>query len=137
MNEIKEELNKISDILVEDFSPLAIILFGSYARNTQNDESDIDIGIIANKLDKKIIFYEKQKIEEMISKDIDLVNLTDENISEGLRYEILMNGIVLYCLDSFKFDIYKIDMFREYLELSESRQDIINRVKKGGTIYGK
>lgn len=137
MNEIKEELNKISDILVEDFSPLAIILFGSYARNTQNDESDIDIGIIANKLDKKIIFYEKQKIEEMISKDIDLVNLTDENISEGLRYEILMNGIVLYCLDSFKFDMYKLDMFREYLELSESRQDIINRVKKGGTIYGK
>lgn len=38
MNEIKEELNEISDILVDDFSPLAIILFGSYARNTQNDE---------------------------------------------------------------------------------------------------
>lgn len=48
-----------------------------------------------------------------------------------------MNGKVLYCRDSFKFDMYKIDMFREYLELNESRKSIIERVKNGGTIYGK
>ena len=46
-----------------------------------------------------------------------------------------MNGKVLYCKDNFKFDLYKLDMFREYLELSESRKIIANNIKKGGTTY--
>ncbi len=137
MDEIKETLNKIQEILIQKFNPLAIILFGSYARNSQNKDSDIDIAIISSNTDKKEIFYAKQKLEETFMKDIDLVNLKDINMSDGFRYEILMNGIVLYCSDSYKYELYKLDMFREYLELNESRQDIINRIKKGGTIYGK
>ena len=137
MEKIKETLNKIQEILIQKFNPLAIILFGSYARNSQNKDSDIDIAIISSNTDKKEIFYAKQKLEETFMKDIDLVNLKDTNMSDGFRYEILMNGIVLYCSDSYKYELYKLDMFREYLELNESRQDIINRVKEGGTIYGK
>ena len=81
------------------------MLFGSYARGTENVESDIDI---AFKTDQKVSSQEKfdlvQELEEIVKKDIDLV---------------------------------KIDMFREYLELNESRKEIIKRVKNGGTIYGK
>lgn len=137
MDEIKETLNKIQEILIQKFNPLAIILFGSYARNSQNKDSDIDIAIISSNTDKKQMFYAKQQLEETFMKDIDLVNLKDINMSDGFRYEILMNGIVLYCSDSYKYELYKLDMFREYLELNESRQDIINRIKEGGTIYGK
>lgn len=137
MDEIKETLNKIEEILIQKFNPLAIILFGSYARNSQNNDSDIDIAIISSNTDKKEIFSTKQELEEILMKDIDLVNLKDINMSDGFRYEILMNGVVLYCSDSYKYELYKLDMFREYLELNESRQDIIDRVKKGGTIYGK
>ena len=61
----------------------AIVLFGSYARGTQNAESDIDIAIKPN-----------------------------TNIS-------------------------KKHMYREYLELNESRQIIIDRIKKGDSIYGE
>ena len=137
MEEIKELLDKIQEKLIQDFKPLAIILFGSYARNSQNKDSDIDIAIIAQNTDKKDIFYAKQNLEQIFMKDIDLVNLKDTNISDGFRYEILMNGIVLYCSDSYELEIYKLNMFREYLELNESRKDIINRIKEGGTIYGK
>ena len=45
--------------------------------------------------------------------------------------------VTLYCEDDVQFDLYKLDMFREYLELNESRKYIVNRVKEGGTIYGK
>ena len=76
-------------------------------------------------------------MEEIVSRDVDLVNITDTNISEGFRYEILMNGIVLYCQDEYKFDMYKIAKCREYLDFNESRQEIIDRIKNGGTIYGK
>lgn len=135
MEEIKEILNKMVEYLKNEINPFAIILFGSYSRNTQNKESDIDIAIKGNNIDLKKIYELKQKLEDISQKDIDLVDLDD--ISDVFRYEILMNGIKLFCQDDYKFDLYKLDMCREYLELNESRQDIIQRVKNGGSIYGK
>lgn len=137
MEEIKLQLEIIKKYLIEEFDPLAIILFGSFSRNSQNEESDIDIAIVSNILDKKKVFKEKQHIEELIKRDVDLVNLRSEEIYDSFRYEILMNGIILYCKDEYKYDLYKIDMIREYIELNESRKDIIERIKNGGTIYGK
>lgn len=137
MEEIKEKLCEIQKILIEKFQPLAIILFGSFARGTQNDDSDIDIAIVTDNNDKKYLFSVKQELEEVTSKDIDLVNMADLNMSEGFKYEILMNGKVLYCKDEYKFDMYKIDTCREFLDFNESRQEIIDRIKNGGTIYGK
>ena len=135
MEEIKEILNKMVEFLKNEINPFAIILFGSYSRNTQNKESDIDIAIKGNNIDLKKIYELKQKLEDISQKDVDLVDLDD--ISDVFRYEILMNGIKLFCQDDYKFDLYKLDMCREYLELNESRQDIIQRVKNGGSIYGK
>ena len=135
MEEIKEILNKLVEYLKNEIDPFAIILFGSYSRNTQNKESDIDIAIKGNNIDLKKIYELKQKLEDISQKDVDLVDLDD--ISDVFRYEILMNGIKLFCQDDYKFDLYKLDMCREYLELNESRQDIIQRVKNGGSIYGK
>ena len=135
MEEIKEILNKMVEYLKNEINPFAIILFGSYSRNTQNKESDIDIAIKGNNIDLKKIYELKQKLEDISQKDVDLVDLDD--ISDVFRYEILMNGIKLFCQDDYKYDLYKLDMCREYLELNESRQDIIQRVKNGGSIYGK
>ena len=62
-----------------------------------------------------------------------MINLIDlDNIQDGIRYEILINGIPLYVEDELKFELYKLDMYREYLELNESRQIIIDNIKKGG-----
>ena len=126
----------IKEKLINDFECEAIILFGSFARGTQNEKSDIDIAFKSKrKIGKKEIFEEKNLLEDISKRDIDLVNL--DEINDDFRYEILMNGKELYCEDKTKFDLYKLDMFREYLDLNESRLSIIDRVKKGGTIYGK
>lgn len=135
MEDIKDELNKIKGTLLAQLQPMVIILFGSYARNTADSQSDIDIAFRANGVNKEKVFKLIQELETLTNKDIDLVNLDD--IGDGFRYEILMSGITLYCQDQYKFDLYKLDMFREYLELNESRQSIINNIKNGGTIYGK
>ena len=119
--------------LVDDFECEAIILFGSFARGTQNEKSDIDIAFKSKrKISKKEIFEEKILLEDISKRDIDL-----DEINDDFRYEILMNGKELYCEDKTKFDLYKIDMFREYIDLNENRLSIMERVKKGGTIYGK
>ncbi len=136
MEEIKETLEQIKKILIQEFNPLAIVVYGSYSRNSQNSESDIDIAIKAKNVDSKKLFKVKQQLEEIASKDIDLISL-DNVESETLRYEVLMTGITIYCTDSYKFDMYKLDMFREYYDYKEGIKDIIDRVKEGGTIYGK
>lgn len=133
---MEEKLKEITEILKAKLSCEAVILFGSYARKEQRPDSDIDIAFKSNReVSKQEIFDMTQKLEETLKKDVDLVDL--DAISDSFRYEILMNGEMLYCKDSFQFDLYKIDMFREYLELNESRKSIIERVKNGGTIYGK
>ena len=137
MIDFKEILEKIKNKLIDSLDCEAIVLFGSFARGTQNEESDIDIAFLSKKeISKKEIFYLKQELEDIANRDIDLINLNDD-IGDGFKYEILMNGVVLYCVDEVKFDLYKINVFRDYLELSESRQPIIDRIKNGGTIYGK
>ena len=122
--------------LIDDFECEAIILFGSFARGTQNEKSDIDIAFKSKrKISKKEIFEEKILLEDISKRDIDLVSL--DEINDDFRYEILMNGKELYCEDKTKFDLYKIDMFREYIDLNENRLSIMERVKKVVTIYGK
>lgn len=125
-----------TQMLNEKLNCTATILFGSYSRGDQREDSDVDIAIKSDKkISKQEIFDMTGELEQVLKKDVDLVNLDD--ISDSFRYEILMNGKVLYCKDNFKFDLYKLDMFREYLELSESRKIIVDNIKKGGTIYGK
>ena len=127
---------EITKKLINDFECEAIILFGSFARNTQNEKSDIDIAFKSKaKISKKQIFDEKLLLEDIAKKDIDLVDL--DEINDDFRYEILMNGKELYCENRLKFDLYKLDMYRDYIDLNESRQPIIDRIKNGGTIYGK
>lgn len=127
---------KIISIILSDIECEGIVLFGSYARGTQNSESDIDIAIKATeKVDKKRIYELARKLEDELEIEVDLINL--DEIGDTFRYEILMNGVTLYSKNTLKFELYKLDMYREFLDLNESRQMIINNVKNGGDIYGK
>ena len=127
---------KIVKILLDNLECEAIVLFGSYSRGTQNAESDIDIAIkVKEKLDKKELYRLSNLLADEFNKEVDLINL--DEIGDTFRYEILINGKKLYCKDELQFELYKLDMYREFLELNESRQEIISNIKKGGDIYGK
>lgn len=127
MEEIKE---KIIKILNSKIDCEAIIIFGSYARGTQTKESDIDIAIkVENNISKIELYNISNEIEDELKMDIDLVNL-DAIENDGFRYEILINGLLIYCKNGYKFDLYKLDAYREYLELNEARKIIIDELKK-------
>ena len=133
---MEEKIEIIKKKILEKVPCEAIVLFGSYARNTQNSESDIDIAFKPKEeISKKEIFYLTQEIEEKINIELDLVNLN--SIGDGFRYEILITGKTIYCEDNLKFELYKLDMYREYLELNESRQMIIDKLKQGESENGK
>lgn len=126
MEEIK---GKVIKLLNNALDCDAIVIFGSFARGTQNEESDVDIGVKLNKeVTKNELYNISNELAEKLKRDIDLVNLdTIEN--DGFKYEILINGEVIYCKDSYKFDLYKLDAYREYLDLNEARKAIIDEMK--------
>lgn len=129
-------IEDIKKIILENIECEAILLFGSYARGTQNAESDIDIAIkTKNKINKKRLYEISNLLEDKLKKEVDLINL--DEIGDTFRYEILINGKIVYCEDEFKFELYKLDMYREFLDLNESRKMIIDNIKNGGNVYGK
>ena len=133
---MERKIEKIKKVILEKIECEVIVLFGSYVRGTQNSESDIDIAIKPKKeISKREIFYMSQELENIINIEVDLIDLN--NIGDGFRYEILINGKTIYCENEMKFELYKLDMYREYLELNESRKKIIEEIKKGGTENGK
>lgn len=96
---IKEIVNKI----VADLNPLQVVLFGSYAKGTQRDESDLDLLVVTSgtQVDRdKMLQLEKQLISRHYSLDILYLTETDykKKKAEGWRIfdEIKAYGRVLH-----------------------------------------
>jgi len=101
-------IEKIKLDIVESLkplNPLKIILFGSYAYGTPNEDSDLDICVIKKSIKSKI--KEKSKIRKAlknikISKDILLetdeyfMSHSDKNWINTALYDARYKGVVLY-----------------------------------------
>jgi uncharacterized protein len=73
--QIQEQLSNLKPTLIKRFSVSSIGLFGSYARNEQNEDSDIDILVDFNK-PVGIEFVDLAEfLEESLKAKVDLVSL--------------------------------------------------------------
>lgn len=95
--EVLEKLKKFSDIVVEKYNPLKIVLFGSYAKGTNKEESDIDVAVIVEKIDGS--FLEKEaglyKIRRNIDENIEPVLFEAGSDKSGFLDSILSSGEVI------------------------------------------
>ncbi len=131
----EEKINKIKEIILNTVDVEGIVLFGSYARNRERPDSDIDVAIKpADSIDKNVLVELQDSIEQAIDTDLHLINL--DLIEEDFRYDILITGKTLYVKDEIEFWEYKFRAYSDYLELSEDRQIIVKKLKEGGTLYG-
>lgn len=132
----EEKLDNIKEILLKNLELDAIVLFGSYARNRERIDSDIDVAIKPKcDIPKETLIEIQEEIEEKIDTDIHLINL--DVIEDDFRYDILITGKELYVANEMYFIEYKLAAFNKYLDLNEDRQIIINKIKEGGTLYGE
>jgi predicted nucleotidyltransferase len=87
--DIISKLNELKPWLQQEYSVREIGLFGSFADNTQTDESDIDILV---ELEKPIgwkFFSLELYLENIFNRKIDLV--TKQALKEQIRDSILNN----------------------------------------------
>ncbi|MQM73616.1 MAG: nucleotidyltransferase domain-containing protein [Eubacteriaceae bacterium] len=85
---VRRELTKIA----QDHRIEKIILFGSRARGTQRERSDIDIAVSGGDVDG---FYWDLKEKNHSLLMFDVVDL-NQPITDALRKEITKDGVILY-----------------------------------------
>ena len=88
----EEEVKSFVDRIAHDCNPKAIIIFGSVAKGTFNENSDLDIMVI---LETEMTYYERtlavRKSIGVTSIPIDILAFTPEEIEEGKR----VNGSII------------------------------------------
>lgn len=98
---VKREVIKIVSqykaLVSSHFDVDKVILFGSYSRGTQSNDSDIDVAIVVNTISNDFFTYAPLlwKLRLQIDKRIEPVLLINGEDESGFLQEILQTGTVI------------------------------------------
>lgn len=93
VNDIKNILNEV----LENTEVEKAILFGSYAKKTQTQTSDIDILIDSNGKIKGLRFFAIiDRIREKFDKDVDVIEKSEIDKNSKIEKEIQETGVIVY-----------------------------------------
>ncbi len=90
-----DEIKGICATVFEDFGVEFAYLFGSYAKGTAADRSDVDLLVSIN-ADGLKFFELVESLRENLKKRVDLIDLSQLNNNSQLVCEILKYGIKIY-----------------------------------------
>lgn len=90
--QIMDFLRSHKNFFASEFKVKKIGIFGSYARGTGNDESDIDIVVELEKPDLYYLIGVKQTVEEAMGGKVDVVRLR-ARMNDTLRQRIERDAI--------------------------------------------
>jgi len=92
---MSQKINNIIINYLKDYNPTQIAVFGSYARNENNPDSDIDILV---SFSKRVSLFDlggmKYDLSELLNRPVDLV--TDNGLNEKLRPYISKDLRIIY-----------------------------------------
>ena len=132
-NEIKEQL---IEKVKQEVNPAFIILFGSFAKDTVREESDIDLAYFSS--NKQLSSYDRFLLSNELAliggREVDLVDIKE--IDTVFTMQIFAQGIPIYLQDENEFIRQRMRAYSMYATLNEQRAVIINDIKKRGSVYG-
>lgn len=96
--EVIKSTKKYSEHVVNSLHPKMIVLFGSYANGSANNDSDIDIAVIYDSIGEDFLEKSQQlyKLRRGIDLRIEPVLLERENDKSGFCEEVLKTGVIIY-----------------------------------------
>ena len=91
------------------------LVFGSISTDNFNEESDVDIAILGtSKLTIKEILKLELFLEDLLERNIDVIDLNSDNLDIFIKIDILNDGKSIYTTDNNKFlekFIEKVDWY--------------------------
>lgn len=92
-----EDIKRILAEIFVDTEVNKAILFGSYAKNSPNEKSDVDILIDSDGKLKGLKFFALiDLIKETLNKDVDVIEKSEINEGSRIDEEIKNTGVVIY-----------------------------------------
>ncbi len=128
---LQQLIKTINEQLNTDF----IILFGSFAKGTAREDSDIDLAYFS---DQKLSSYERftlaGDLAAIAGREVDLVDL--KQIDTVFTMQIFSEGVPIYIKDDNEFTRQKMRAYSMYAALNEQRASIIEAIKERGSVFG-
>ena len=90
--EIVDYLKEHKSDFAKKYQISKLALFGSYSRDENREESDVDIAIETKLSDYFLLFDFKEELENQFHTKVDVVRIRDR-MNEALRRRILKDGI--------------------------------------------
>lgn len=118
----ERSLNALLEKIKEFPEVLAIILFGSYAKEKAKEMSDIDIAVVVRNPDKHI----EGELGSFYSPNFDVVLF--HRLPLHIQFEVLKHGKVVFCRNEKGLLEIKRGVLSEYIEMSEMYERIRRRV---------
>ena len=90
-----ERIKNVIHSVLKNYEIEYCYLFGSYAKNSANEKSDVDL-LISTKISGLEFFGLVEELRNTLKKKIDLLTLDQLKDNQALLNEILKDGIKLY-----------------------------------------
>jgi predicted nucleotidyltransferase len=96
-SEVISKLSKYKTLVSKHFDIENMILFGSYARGNQSEDSDIDVAVVVNSIDLDFFAYAPLlwKLRREIDDRIEPVLIEKSKDESGFLEDILKTGVVI------------------------------------------
>lgn len=127
--------HKLVNALTEKANPAFILLFGSNAKGTAREDSDVDLAFYTEQpLSPYERFILAGELAQICEKDVDLVNIRE--IDTVFVMQIFSTGKLLACRDENEFVKQRIKAIRMYVELNEQRAEVLRSIQERGSVFG-
>jgi predicted nucleotidyltransferase len=116
----------------------AVYLFGSYAEESQNAGSDVDLALLlpheVSKPEGSLSMSPVRfTLEKELKKVVDVVNL--RLVSTVFQKEIIAKGKRIHCGDEYAADTFEMLVFSLYIKLNEERREILEEFYRSKRAY--
>ncbi len=114
----------------------AVYRFGSSATGTARPDSDIDLGLLADRpLDPRARFELQETLAIALRRSVDLVDL--RSASTVMASQVVTTGIVIHDGAPHARGAFEDHVFSAYARLNEERRGILERIAAEGTVHGR
>ncbi|NLX61867.1 MAG: nucleotidyltransferase domain-containing protein [Tissierellia bacterium] len=120
--EVKANLSKHIDRFAKDYNIKLIYIFGSYAKGTNIENSDLDIAVYIN--GRADGFLKLDLLDELVAildrEDIDLVILN--NVDPELQFQVIKYGKIIYMEDILTKVLFESRVMSIYMDMEYFRR---------------
>lgn len=128
---LQQMIHIINEKIQTDF----IILFGSFAKGTIHNESDIDLAYFSNhQLSPYERFLLAGELANISGYDVDLIDI--KQIDTIFTMQIFSEGKVIFMGDNNKYTRQQMRAYSMYVTLNKQRKPIIDSIKEQGSVFG-